>query len=76
MAEIQSLYCSAKKKDSRAVNRQYNTALYLLRCVELGLTYDDMENLTYGMVEDMFIEKSNDSCEYEYIATQSDFDSF
>lgn len=76
MELIQDHYKRAKKKDSRAVNRQYNTALYLLRCVELGLSYDDMEHLTYGMVEDMFIEKANDSFEYEYLATQKDFDNF
>jgi hypothetical protein len=44
--------------------------------VELGLSYEDMEHLTYGMVEDMFIEKANDSVEYECIATQKDFDNF
>lgn len=47
-----------------------------MRCVQLGLSYEDMEHLTYGMVEDMFIERENDDFEYDIIATQSDFDRF
>jgi hypothetical protein len=35
-----------------------------------------MENLTYGMVQDLFIERDNDESEYEYQATQEDFDKF
>ena len=30
------------------------TALFLLRCVELGLSMEDLNVLTYGMVIDMF----------------------
>lgn len=65
-----------RKKKGKLINREYNTALYLLRCVQLGLTYEDMEHLTYGMVEDMFIERENDDFDYDIIATQSDFDRF
>lgn len=56
--------------------REYNTALYLLRCTQLGLKYEDMEHLTYGMVQDIFIESDNDSFEYEVKASQADFDNF
>ena len=53
-----------------------STALFLLRCVELGLSMEDLDDLSIGMVNDMFIEKSNDSYDWKEIATQSDFDRF
>ena len=40
----------------------------------MGLHYDDMEELTYGMVQDLFIESDNDTLEYQEKATQADFD--
>lgn len=51
-------------------------ALYLLRCTQLGLHYQDMEELTIGMITDMLIESSNDNHEYPMKATQKDFDRF
>lgn len=38
----------------------------------------DLDLLTVGMVNDMFIERANDECEDEYAktATQADFDAF
>lgn len=63
-----------KQKKSRQIDREYNTATYLLRCVQLGLRDDDMEHLTYGMVIDMFTESGNDTIEYPYLATQEDID--
>lgn len=53
-----------------------STALYLLRCVELGLSMDDLSSLTMGMVFDMWTERGNDDVEYPYLATQEDFDAF
>ena len=52
------------------------TALFLLRCVELGLSMEDLNVLTYGMVIDMFSERSNDDYDYPIRATQRDFDTF
>lgn len=52
------------------------TALFLLRCVELGISIVDLDYLTIGLVLDIWTEKGNDSEEYEYTATQDDFDSF
>lgn len=52
------------------------TALFLLRTIEIGLSIDDLDKLTFGMVIDMFTEKSNDSVEYDYVATQDDIDAF
>lgn len=52
------------------------TPLFLLRCVQLGLSIRDLDLLTIGMVNDMFAESRNDDCKYQEIATQDDFDNF
>ena len=52
------------------------TPLFLLRCVQIGLTLYDLDLLTIGMVNEMFIEKDNDEATYEFKATQDDFDRF
>lgn len=53
------------------------TALFLLRCTEMGLSMEDLNYLTIGMVYDMFTEKSNDSWKgWQQVATQADFDRF
>lgn len=48
----------------------------MLRCKELGLTIDELEQIDYGLVLDMITEKGNDEYEYPYKATQKDFDKF
>lgn len=53
------------------------TALYLLRCVELGLAMADLDYLDMGVIYDMFTEKTNDGWKgWRQVATQSDFDKF
>lgn len=52
------------------------TALFLLRCTEVGLSMSDLDDLSVGMVNDMFVEKSNDNYEWKELATQEDFDRF
>lgn len=52
------------------------TALFLLRCVEIGISIRDLDLLTIGMVLDIWTEKGNDSAHYDRIATQEDFDKF
>lgn len=52
------------------------TALFLLRCTEVGLSMSDLDDLSVGMVNDMFVEKSNDNYEWKELATQEDFDKF
>ena len=53
------------------------TPLFLLRCVQLGISIRDLDLLTIGMVNDMYAESSNDEYNgYAQIATQRDFDSF
>lgn len=53
------------------------TPLFLLRCVQLGLSLRDLDLVTIGMVNDMYAESRNDEYKgYKEIATQEDFDSF
>lgn len=52
------------------------TALFLLRCSEVGLSMADLDELTVGMVNDMFVEKSNDNYDWKELANQDDFDRF
>jgi hypothetical protein len=52
------------------------TALYLLRCYELGVPAADLDGLSVGAVFDMYTEHSNDSADWCEVATQSDFDKF
>ena len=53
------------------------TPLFLLRCVQLGLSIRDLDLITIGMVNDMFAESRNDEYKgYKEIATQSDYDKF
>ena len=52
------------------------TPLFLLRCVQMGISIRDLDLLTIGLVNDMAIESANDDCEYEEIADQADFDAF
>lgn len=50
------------------------TPLFLLRCVQLGLSIRDLDLLTIGMVNDMYVESRNDEHKYAVVATQEDFD--
>lgn len=44
----------------------------------MGLTLEEMDQLSEGMVYDMIIESQNDTVEdaYTELATQEDFDNF
>ena len=46
----------------------------MLRCVQCGISIADLELLSIGMVNDMFIELKNDDYEYPVLATQADID--
>lgn len=63
-------------KKVRPTDREMTTPLFLLRCVQLGLSIRDLDLLTIGMVNDMFAESRNDDFEYDTLATQEDFDKF
>lgn len=58
------------------------TPLFLLRCVELGISVSDLDLLTIGLVLDMWTEKANDGYGYAkgesniITAGQREFDRF
>ena len=52
------------------------TPLFLLRCVQIGLSLSDLDLLTIGMVNELFIEKENDDYDYPIKATQEQMDLF
>ena len=52
------------------------TALFMLRCVQLGLSIQDLDLLTIGMVAEMMIESQHDAYPYKQLASQSDMDKF
>ncbi len=62
------------KKSERAIDREINTALFLLRALQCGVSIADCEYLSIGMINDMFIELGNDEYEYPTLATQADID--
>ena len=37
----------------------------MLRCAELGLSREDLDDMTVGMVYDMLIERGNDDEKYD-----------
>lgn len=52
------------------------TPLFLLRCVQLGISMADMELLSIGLINDMYSESRNDECKYAELATQEDMNRF
>lgn len=62
------------KKKMKKTTRKTTTALFYLRCSELGLSMSDLGSMTVGAVNDLLIESSNDSFEYPFEATDEDID--
>lgn len=52
------------------------TPLFLLRCIQLGISMADTELLSIGLINDMYAESRNDECKYAELATQEDMDKF
>jgi hypothetical protein len=50
----------------RPTVREETGATFMLRCTELGLTCNDLEGMTMGMVFDMLIERANDQEKYPF----------
>ena len=68
-----------EKQRIRPTDREMTTPLFLLRCVQLGISIRDLDLLTIGMVNDMYVESGNDQDadkNYSVLATQADFDRF
>jgi len=49
------------------------TALFLLRCVEIGINISELDLLTIGMVLDIWTEKANVGVKYSKVAGQAEF---
>lgn len=64
------------KKKKRKTERDVNTPLYVLRCIQVGLKLSDLDVLDYGFIQDMITELDNDSYKYKEVANQADFDKF
>ena len=63
------------KRISRS-EREMTTPLFLLRCIEIGISVSDLDLLTVGLVLDIWTEKTNDGVKYARVASQEDFDKF
>lgn len=75
MGAGQSAEINTEKK-IKATVREPNIAIYMLRCVELGLHTDMLKILSIGDIYDMYTEKMNDQEEYPLKATQEDINNF
>jgi hypothetical protein len=49
---------------------------YLLRCKQLGLSLEELDCLSCGMVWDMLTEQANDAVKYPKLAGQKEFNEF
>ncbi|MCM1269796.1 MAG: hypothetical protein NC247_04100 [Ruminococcus flavefaciens] len=52
------------------------TPLFLLRCVQLGISLSELELLTIGLVNDMFTERERDDENWSILADQDAMDRF
>lgn len=52
------------------------TPLLYLRCVQMGMSIKDIDELDMGFIYDMFSESTNDELKYPELASQEDFDKF
>lgn len=65
-----------ESKKIQQSEREMTTPLFLLRCLQVGLSIRELDLLTVGMVNDIFIENMNDDCEYATIGGQDEMDAF
>ena len=68
-------------QNDKPSSHEITTPLFLLRCLEVGLSMSDLDLLTIGMVLDIWTEKGNDDYKYGvkdtvHVAGQKDFDNF
>ena len=64
------------KKKLRTTEREMTTALFMLRCVQIGLSIRDLDLLTIGLVNEMFIESRNDEYPWAEVGDQQAMDAF
>ena len=73
---IEPLHGRQSQKKLRQTERELTTPLFLLRCMEVGISIPDLDMLTIGLVMDIWTEKGNDGTQYTVRASQGDFDRF
>ena len=73
---LQSLHGRQSEKKLKSTERELTTPLFLLRCMEVGISIPDLDLLTIGLVMDIWTEKGNDGTTYATIAGQDEFDRF
>ena len=61
---FESLYRCEVQKKLRKTERELTTPLFLLRCMEVGISVPDLDLLTIGLVMDIWTEKGNDGTTY------------
>ena len=71
-----NLFTDVNAKKQRNTEREMTTPLFMIRCVEAGISISYLDLLTIVVVLDMWIEKGNDSLDYPQVASQDDFDRF
>lgn len=64
------------EKKLRKSEREMTTPLFMLRCVQLGISIRDLDLLTIGLVNDMFTESANDDYPYKQLANAEDMAKF
>ena len=50
------------------------TALFTLRCKQVGFSLDELDTISVGQVLDIFTESGNDNYKYPQLASQEDYD--
>ena len=64
-------------KKHRKTDRPMTPPLFILRCVQIGLSLSELDLLTIGVVNDMFTEMENDEYDgWMEQASQADMDMF
>lgn len=53
---------SGSYKKLRSTEREMTTPLFLLRCVQLGLSIQELDFLSIELIKDMYAEGRNDEC--------------
>lgn len=71
---------SVEGKNKNSEGNELTFSLYLLRCIQLGLSIDDLKYLTVGMIFDLYTEvfnsRESETGEIVREATQADMDAF
>lgn len=64
------------EKKSLRRDREPNGSIFMLRCAELGLSREDLDEITIGMVYDMLTESANDREKYDLVAPPGSMKAF